>query len=129
MIWQLLPGRIAVEELLPLQSGPIYIPDDYHDRHERDRKCHRGRIVAMGGPASTRSGVPIVPDFGVGDEVVFVLAKTTAQNDYGSWSEKNRGGVWPPGGERKVLWIAQEEVIAVFDGPHERPTDPEGLRP
>jgi|HubBroStandDraft_6_1064221.scaffolds.fasta_scaffold1341823_2 co-chaperonin GroES (HSP10) len=115
MSWNVLQGRVAVEEILPTTSGLVHLVDGYHKAHERDRKSHRGRVVAMGGPACTRSGKPIAPCFAVGDEVLFVLDKLSDHSDYGSWTEKNREGLWPPGGETKVLWIAQEEVIAVVD--------------
>lgn len=110
--WTPLQGRIAIVELFE-RSPLIHRPDGYDLTHERDRKSHRGRVVAMGSPAQTRSGVAIVPDFGVGDVVHFVFDKLSDRVAHeGSWVEKARKGTWPPTGE-EVCWLAQEEIIGV----------------
>jgi hypothetical protein len=112
--WLPLPGRVFVVELFE-RSPLIHRIDGYDKKHERERKCHRGRVVAMGSPAQTRRGAEILPGFAVGDEVLFVLAKLSDHyGGQGSWSEAAREGTWPATGERG-LWVAQEEVIGVFE--------------
>lgn len=115
MTWTLLQGRVAVVELHE-RSTLIHRVDGYDKTHERDRTSHRGRIVAMGPPAETRKGAVIVPDFAVGDEVQFVFDQLSDHyGGHGSWKEEAREGVWPPGGTEKIYWIAQAEVIAVYE--------------
>jgi co-chaperonin GroES (HSP10) len=113
LTWLPLPGRVAVVE--QFEASPwIHRVDGYDATHERDRKCHRGRVVAMGPPASTRLGVAVPPGFAIGDSVLYVLAKNSDMyHGEGSWKEEARMMIWPPTDER-VTWIAQEEVIGVF---------------
>jgi co-chaperonin GroES (HSP10) len=115
VIWTPLPGRVAVVEAFE-RSPLIHRVDGYDKTHERERKCHRGRVVAMGAPAQTRSGAPILPGFAVGDDVLYVLDKLSevTTTHEGSWCEKARENVWPPTGEN-VIWVAAEEIIGVFD--------------
>ena len=106
-----LRGRVAIRELLSKQEGRIILPDDYHDRHERDRTSHRGIVLGLGPPARTRAGVEVPPEFLVGDTVLFVFDADNGVQG-GGFTEKARAGVWPVDGG-PCTWVMQEEVIAV----------------
>lgn len=105
MTLRLLPGRVAVRELLPPKLGRIYVPDGYHQSKEIEeaRTSHRARVLGMGPPARTPRGVEVAPEFRVGDVVIFVFALEGC--------EKYRAGVWLDG--EPCTYVAQEEVIAV----------------
>lgn len=109
---RLLPGRVAVRELLPLKVGRIYLPDNFHETKENEeaRTSHRARVLAVGPPARTAKGVELAPEFSIGDVVIFVFGLQGC--------EKYRRGVWLGDGE-PCTWIAQEEVIAIVDGEEE----------
>lgn len=101
---RLLRGRVAVREILETRTtSGLHLPDDYHDRHTRDRKSHRGTVLAMGAPALTAGGAEVEPGFVVGDVVHFVFALHGC--------EKSRVNTWTDG--ETVAWVAQEEIIAV----------------
>jgi co-chaperonin GroES (HSP10) len=114
MTIRLLRGRVAIREILPTKSGRIVLPDDYHDKHERDRTSHRGLVLAMGPPARTASGAEVTPGFAPGDVVHFVFAL--------HGTEASRVNTWPADGGR-VVWVAQEEVTAVEDADDETACD------
>lgn len=109
MTFRLLPGRVAVRELLPPQLGSIWVPDGYHQAkaNEEARTSHRALVLGIGPPARTAKGVDLAPEFRVGDVVIFVFALQGC--------EKYRAGIWPLTGE-PCTYVAQEEVIAVEDG-------------
>lgn len=105
-----LRGRVAVREIKPKQVGRIHLPDTAYDNPSAKRPKgtgaeHRGIVLGMGEPALTPKGAPVPHDFEVGDLVLFVFA---AQG-----CEDMRKGLWPGDGE-PCVWLAQEEIIAVF---------------
>lgn len=102
---RLLPGRVAVRELLPLKVGRIYLPDNYHQTKENEeaRTSHRAIVLDVGPPARTVKGVEIAPEFRPGDVVIFVFGLQGC--------EKSRASVWTDG--EPCTYVAQEEVIAV----------------
>ena len=110
MSWTPLPGRVAIREI-DRRSSIIYLPDG----NPRQQTSHRGIVVAMGQPARTPKGnAEVPPGFSVGAEVQFIFAAPNA-GGWGGLVESARQGVW---GEQKVVWVAQEEVLAVWtDGP------------
>ena len=99
---RLLRGRVAIREILPT-SSLIAFPDDWHDKHVRDSKSHRGLVLAMGPPALTLSGAEVAPGFAPGDVVHFVFALQGC--------EKSRINTWTD--DKPCVWVAQEECIAV----------------
>lgn len=114
MTMQLLRGRVAIRPLEPRYHGVLVLPDTAYDteratqksRGLRAQSSHRGRVLALGPPARTAKGdAPVPHGFVVGDEVVFVYAL--------SGTEQSRTSTWTDG--EPVVWIAQEEVIAVVD--------------
>jgi co-chaperonin GroES (HSP10) len=114
---RLLPGRVAIREDLPEKVGAIVLPGGYHQAHERDRRSHRGIVLAVGPPARTRKGVEVPLGFGPGDVVHFVFDSAPAYGDasrlgVGGATEKARRGVWPKDG-LPCTWVAQEEIVAV----------------
>ena len=102
MTRQPLPGRVVVHEV-DRRSSIIHMVDG----NPRDQTSHRGIVVAMGPPARTpRGDAPVPHGFSVGAEVVFVYGEGPV--------ESGRQGMW---GDRKVLWISQEEILAVITCP------------
>lgn len=109
-----LQGRICVREFKPdVSDGGIIIPLDYYRAHERETTSHRGTVLAMGRPACTPSGVPVVPEFQVGDTVHFVFSAGNGVEGGGA-TEKSRSSFWIEDG-LPCVWLVQEEIIAVED--------------
>jgi len=111
-----LRGR-ALVEVLSEYTGLLVLPDlDPHA--EREKKSHRGRVLALGPPAHAErswdgdrwvGGAPVPWDCRVGDEVQFVFAV---------WLDKmRRGRDWPEsmGGNAELAVIAQEEILGVWE--------------
>ena len=114
---RLLRGRVAIREDLPTSIGAIVLPGGYHQAHERDRRSHRGIVLAVGDPAVTRKGVEVPLGFGPGDVVHFVFDSAPAYGEalrlgVGGATEAARKGVWPGDG-MPCTWVAQEEVVGV----------------
>ena len=112
MVLRPLRGRVAVREIGVSRSDVLVLPDmvdDWERKRDKSRgiraqSSHRGRVLAMGEPA-TKYGHEVPWGFGVGDEVVFVFgAKGT---------EESRTSKWLDG--EPCVWIAQEEIQAVYE--------------
>jgi co-chaperonin GroES (HSP10) len=108
----LLPGRVAIKPLEPRRIGLIHVPDTHYDTIRTEDKSlgtlaqssHRGRVLAAGPPARMPWGTPLPLDFEVGDEVVFVFAL--------AGTEVSRRSFY---GDEPCVYVAQEEVIGVFE--------------
>lgn len=77
MPFRCLQGRVIIREDYKAEHAHklIIVPDisDANDKHAqaRKREFHRGVVLAMGPPATTRKGHEVPPGFGVGDSVIF----------------------------------------------------------
>ncbi|MGB9707051.1 MAG: co-chaperone GroES [Microgenomates group bacterium] len=62
-----MPGYALVEpiELEKKTAAGIVLPDTH------DEKSQKGKVIALGGPQITDSGKKIVPEFKVGDTVIY----------------------------------------------------------
>jgi hypothetical protein len=115
---RVLQGRVIIREELGAEFAQyknIVLPDvlDAEKRHKdnraRARKFHVGTVIAMGPPAETRrrpggrGGVPVLPEFRIGDRVVFHWVHL----------EKSWTFTWPDG--ERVAMIPQECVDAVVE--------------
>lgn len=109
-----LRGRVAIRPLVPTHFGVLVLPDTAADTERtrqqssgvRAQSSHRGRVLAMGPYALTpKGGATVTAGFAVGDEVVYVFGR--------NGTEVSRTGTWSDG--KPVVWVSQEEVVAVFD--------------
>lgn len=89
-------GQVVVRELF--ESSPIWRPDA-----PRDRRIHRGTVLALGAPARTSRGVEVPFGFGVGDVVLYSFVHNEAAFTC----------PWTDGG--KATWVPQFCVSAVVD--------------
>lgn len=62
-----MPGYVLVEpvEVQKQTATGIVLPDTH------DEKSQKGKVIALGGPQITDSGKKIIPQFKVGDTVVY----------------------------------------------------------
>lgn len=62
-----MPGCVLIEpvEVQKQTATGIVLPDTH------DEKSQKGKVIALGGPQITESGKKIVPQFKVGDTVVY----------------------------------------------------------
>ena len=92
---RLLRGRVLLRVLPEVQSELVLIDTS----RTREDSVGRGEVVAMGLPAETKRGVPIPPQFKVGDTVLFVGQHKSRQVEI----------------EETLQVVAQEEVQAVIE--------------
>lgn len=64
---------------------------------------HRGTVLAVGQGAYSKRGIPIEPEYAVGDEVLFHFEAT----------QKGREAPWVDG--ETALFLAQREIDAVIE--------------
>jgi co-chaperonin GroES (HSP10) len=71
---RLMRGQCVIREDMGAYHGQdkIIVPElgDYRAAQDR-RTFHRGRVLALGAPPVTKRGAEVVPEFKVGDEVIF----------------------------------------------------------
>jgi len=62
-----MPGYALVEpvEMEKKTAGGIVLPDTH------DEKSQKGKVIAVGGPLEVSSGKKIIPEFKVGDVVIY----------------------------------------------------------
>lgn len=89
-----LRGRVVIRETKH-DSDILWTPEG----NPRERKSHRGAVLAIGPRARTMKGVEVAHGYEVGDEVYFIHAHL----------EKPRS--FPDG----VVVVSQEEVIGVVE--------------
>jgi co-chaperonin GroES (HSP10) len=113
---RLLRGQVVIRENLTADTNHyrhIVIPDvsdaeKYDaDARQRARKWHRGTVLAMGAPMLSKTGAEIVPEFKVGDEVLFHW-----QHREKSWTREWIDGLL-------ACWVPQAFVDAVLEAEHE----------
>ena len=95
-------GQVVVRELDVLGSTVLWTPED----GPRQRKTHRGRVLAMGAPARLVDlpGSPLVPFlFDVGDVVQYHFA-----HHQEAWTMP-----WPLDG-KPCTWLAQANIDGVW---------------
>jgi hypothetical protein len=112
MALALLPGRVAIQELVERRYGSLYLPDASHDTIRSDdrqmgklaQSSHRGIVLAAGPPAKMPWGSELPLHFQPGDEVVYVYAA--------GGTEESRRSFY---GDTPCVMIAQEEVLGVIE--------------
>lgn len=90
-------GQVVIEEIVDQPSRALWTPTP----GARQVKTHRGRVLALGPPARTPSGVEVAYGFGVGDVVQF----------HYEFLEKLARNEWEG---QKALWIPQQDVDGVW---------------
>lgn len=107
-----LRGRALLREIY--DASPIVTPDTVRANKRTGAArldIHRGVVLAMGAPARTKGGALVMPDYELGSEVLFVFALQ------GTEESRTMRMLTPsaPAGEA-VVWVAQQEIVAVIGG-------------
>lgn len=102
--WRPARGYAAVEEYdARAESSVLYLPAE----GKRSAKTHRGRVVALGDPPKTLTGVDVPWDFRRGAVVQFHFEH----------HEDNRTIAWPPtGGKVVMLRVHEIDLVISEDG-------------
>lgn len=98
MTVRLLRGQVVVREIRAHASSTIWVPEP---SNPRDVRSHRGRVLALGPPATTRKGAEVPHGFDLGDEVVF------------HWNRREKDFTRPWIDGEDASWVSQEEIDAV----------------
>ena len=90
-----MPGYVLIEpvELEKKTAAGIVLPDIH------DEKSQKGKVIALGGPQITDAGKKIIPEFKVGEIVI-----------YKKWGgDEVKLGI----GEKEYLFVKFEDILAI----------------
>lgn len=96
---RIMRGQVVVREDKSMSSIIEIVGDN-----PRERKSHRGIVMAMGNPAITKHGHEVAWGFDVGQMVQWHFEK----------HEGARTRIWPEDG-KEAIWLMQQEIDGVIE--------------